>query len=175
MKTLFIGNSHTYVNDLPELFREICQEHGIPMEVTMLCRGGIGFEDHAQEPQTRFNILFGGYDYVVLQHRAHPMGDLEQMHQGAETILGWVRQAGSTPVFYQTWAAKGNETYQSTMSGIYESLGKEFGVPVAPVGDRWLAFRREHPEAELYVPDGEHASPEGSKLAAQVLFETIFA
>ena len=170
MKTLFIGNSHTYVNDLPELFRRCCQDSGIPMEVTMLAHPGIGLEDHAAEPQTRFNILFGGYDYVVLQHRAHPMGDLQKMHDGAAQILGWVKQAGSAPVFYQTWAARGNEAYQSTMSGVYEQLGAEFSVPVAPVGDTWQAAQ----DPSLYGPDGEHASPAGSLLAARVIFETIF-
>lgn len=174
MKTLFIGNSHTYFNDLPERFRRICQEHGQQMHVTMLTRGGIGLEDHAEEPQTRFNILFGGYDYVVLQHRAHPMGDLQDMHDGAAKILDWIRQAGSTPVFYQTWAARGEEAGQPAMSGVYARLGEEFSVRVAPVGDVWLAHRQQHPEQELYGPDGQHASEAGSQLAAQVIFDTIF-
>ncbi len=174
MKTLFIGNSHTYFNDLPEIFRGICQQHGIDMEVTMLTRGGIGLEDHAQEPQTRFNILFGGYDFVVLQHRAHPMGDLDLMYQGAEEIMGWIRQAGAKPIFYQTWAAKGDETFQSTMSGIYDRLGSRFHANVAPVGNRWQEQRLRDPETELYGPDGQHASLAGSTLAAQVIFETIF-
>ena len=174
MKILFIGNSHTYVNDLPELVAQLCREHGISVHVTMLTRPGIGLEDHAAEPQTRFNILFGGYDYVVLQHRAHPMGDLQQMHDGAEKILGWVRQAGSTPIFYQTWAAQGDEAYQSTMSGVYQRLGEEFSVRVAPVGDTWLRARQEDPALSLYGPDGQHASLAGSRLAAQTIFRTIF-
>ena len=174
MKVLFIGNSHTYVNDLPELFRQLCGERGIPMEVTMLAHPGIGLEDHAAEPQTRFNILFGGYDYVVLQHRAHPMGDLQKMHDGARQILQWVRQAGSTPVFYQTWAAEGNEAYQPTMSGVYTRLGEEFAVRVAPVGDTWLKKRQEDPSLRLYGPDGEHASPAGSLLASETIFTSLF-
>ena len=173
MKVLFIGNSHTYFNDMPALFKSICGQHGVDAHVVMLTKGGMGLDYHLKQEQTRFNIRYGGYDYVVLQHTAHPMGDLTVMHDAACALVKLVREAGSTPVFYQTWAKKGDEAFQSTMSGVYNDLGKELSVPVAPVGDTWQAYRLAHPEEELYWTDGEHASPEGSALAARVILETI--
>ena len=68
MRTLFIGNSHTYYNDMPGIFKEICKENGIDMQVTMLTKGGMGLDYHADNEQTRFNILYGDYDFVILQH-----------------------------------------------------------------------------------------------------------
>ena len=174
MKTLFIGNSHTYFNDMPAIFQKICKENGIDMHVTMLTQGGMGLDYHAKQEQVRFNILFGGYDVVVLQHTAHPMGDLDEMRKGAETILQWVREAGSRPIFYQTWAAKGDEAFQPTMSAVYDQLGAALNVEVAPVGNLWQQTRREDPSLELYYTDGQHASPAGSALAARVIFETVF-
>ncbi len=44
MRVLFIGNSHTYYNDMPHLFAQICQEKGIDTEVTMLAHGGKGWD-----------------------------------------------------------------------------------------------------------------------------------
>ena len=173
MKVLFIGNSHTYFNDMPALFMEICAQHGLDAQVVMLTQGGMGLDYHVRQEQTRFNIRYGGYDAVVLQHTAHPMGDLDAMHGAAVTLVSWIREAGSRPVFYQTWAKKGDEAFQSTMSGVYNSLGAELNVSVAPVGDEWQRARLAHPETELFYKDGEHASPEGSRLAARVLFETI--
>ena len=35
MRTLFIGNSHTFYNDMPNIFKEICKENGIDMQVAM--------------------------------------------------------------------------------------------------------------------------------------------
>ena len=174
MRVLFIGNSHTYRNDMPARFQEMCADYGMDVEVTLLAKGGMGLDYHAVEPQTRFNILFGGYDVVVLQHTAHPMGDLEAMRQGARTIHGWISQAGSRAVLYQTWAARGDEGAQPAMSKAYFDLGKELHIPVAPVGDVWQKERREHPEVELFCEDGSHASPAGSQLIARVIFETIF-
>lgn len=74
MRVLFIGNSHTYVNDMPELFAGMAREKGIPCEVTMIAHGGWFLHQHQKEPDVRFNILFGNYDYVVLQEHAHPFG-----------------------------------------------------------------------------------------------------
>ena len=31
MKVLFIGNSHTYYNDMPAMYQRLCREHGIDM------------------------------------------------------------------------------------------------------------------------------------------------
>jgi len=175
MKVLFIGNSHTYFNDMPALFKAFCAQKGIDAHVTMLTKGGMGLDYHLRQEQTLFNIRHGGYDYVVLQHTAHPMGDLAVMHDAACELVKIIRNAGSTPVFYQTWAKKGDEAFQSTMSGVYNSLGEELSIPVAPVGDEWQAFRLAHPEKEMYWKDGEHASPEGSSLAARVIMKTILS
>ena len=62
MKVLFIGNSHTYYNDMPHLFAEIAAYNGVELEVTMLTKGGMGFDYHVKEQQVRFNILYGKYD-----------------------------------------------------------------------------------------------------------------
>ena len=97
------GNGITGSNDMFLAVGRKAKEHGIDMHVTMLTRGGMGLDWHMKQEQTRFNIRYGGYDAVVLQHTAHPMGDLNDMKKGAETIAAWCREAGSRIVLYQTW------------------------------------------------------------------------
>ena len=172
MRILFIGNSHTYFNDLPELVRQACAQRGQQIEVCMLTHGGKGLDFHAGEPQTRFNILFGGWDRIILQHRAHPMGELAALKQGLETILPWVRQAGSRALLFQTWTRKGDEAAQQEMSGIYRALGGNGAGH--PGGAPRQEHRRLHPEVELYANDGGHAALAGSQLAAQVIAEALF-
>ena len=163
MRVLFIGNSHTYFNDLPELVRQQCARKGQPVEVCML----------THEPQTRFNILYGGWDTVILQHRAHPMGDVALLEKALDDILVWVREAGSRAMLFQTWTRQGEEDAQKDMSRVYRQLGEKHNIPVIPVGDRWQAYRREHPDAAFYRSDGSHAAPAGSQLAAQVIAEAL--
>ena len=66
MKILFIGNSHTYFNDMPYMFAELMRASGTEVEITMLTRGGQTIKGHIANEQTRFNILYGNYDYVIL-------------------------------------------------------------------------------------------------------------
>ena len=55
MKVLFIGNSHTYFNDMPYIFKLICQENNIDVDVTMLAHGYKGLLDISSK-RTRSKI-----------------------------------------------------------------------------------------------------------------------
>ena len=151
---------------------EICRENQAEVEVAMLAHGGRGWDFHLEEPEVRFNIRYGGYDAVILQHTAHPMGDLDVMARCGRKLIDWVREAGARPILYMTWTAKEDgETAQDAMSQAYLSLQQETGCEVAPVGQNWWRYHREHPETELYAADGQHASEAGSRLAAATIAE----
>ncbi|MBQ8638349.1 MAG: SGNH/GDSL hydrolase family protein [Lachnospiraceae bacterium] len=173
MRVLFIGNSHTYVNDMPRLFAELARKDGYSCEVTMITHGGWFLAQHQEDPQTRFNILYGNYDYVVLQEHAHPFGPEEKMINAAKAINQWIREAGSTPVAYMTWSEKVNPEGQARMTAAYEQMAAEIGAVLAPVGVEWWKFMKENPGVEMYAPDGEHASLTGSRLAAEVIWKAI--
>ena len=174
MRVLFIGNSHTYVNDMPQIFAEICRRSGVPTEVTMLTHGGMGWDFHEAQPEVRFNIRYGNYDAVVLQHTAHPMGDLDVMHESGTHLIEWVKEANARPILYMTWTAKRDgEAAQRAMSEPYRRLAQEFSCAIAPVGEAWWRFQSACPEEELYAADGEHASMTGSTLAAYTIASVI--
>ena len=173
LRTLFIGNSHTYFNDMPKIFQDICTENGIDMQVTMLTKGGMGLDYHAKNEQTRFNILYGDYDFVILQHVAHPMGDYEVMEEAADQIMEWIRQTKAEGCYLMTWTEKDNESFQTEMSARYRKLAKKHGCLLAPVGEVWWDTLRTDPSAGLYAEDGRHASVKGSRLAAETIFKTL--
>lgn len=60
--------------------RTIPENEQYDCEVTMIAHGGWFLEQHANEPDVRFNILYGHYDYVVLQEHAHPFGPEEKFY-----------------------------------------------------------------------------------------------
>ena len=175
MRLLFIGNSHTYFNDLPALVARQLKAKGVDAQVCLLCKGGMGLDWHAEEPQTRFNILYGNYDWVILQHRAHPMGGLALMRLGAKVISAWCEQAGAKVLLYQTWTRQGDAAAQPQMSEAYRELAESLGARLAPVGDRWQEALLNQPTQSLYNADGSHASLDGSLLAAQVIADTLLA
>lgn len=173
MRILFIGNSHTYVNDMPAILQEIAAADGYQVEVTMLAHSRFYLLEHVQQPDTEFNIRYGHYDYVVLQEHAHPFGPVEDYEQGAAILAGWAREAGSKVVLYETWSQKNNPAGQAEITQANTDLAEKLDAILAPVGERWQQKIAEEPEVELYASDGAHASVEGSTLAAQVIWESI--
>ena len=172
---LFIGNSHTFFNDMPLMVRNLAEGDGFACRVAMLSHGGWYLEQHADQPDVRFDILFGGYDYVVLQEHAHPFGPIEKYHSAAVRLNEMIRQAGSKPVIYGVWSMKAEPEMQAVMNREHRAVAEEIGALLAPVGEHWWAYKESHPELELYWEDGAHASPDGSAFAAGQIWETIKA
>lgn len=170
---LFIGNSHTFFNDMPLMVKKLAEKDGFDCRVTMLAHGGWFLAQHADQPDVRFDILYGGYDYVVLQEHAHPFGPAEKLHDAAVRLNAMIRQAGSTPVIYECWSMKKEPEVQALMNEVHRSVAEEIDALLAPVGENWWDYKESHPELELYWQDGAHASPDGSRFAAGQIWETI--
>jgi hypothetical protein len=173
LRILFIGNSHTYFNDMPQMVARRFLEEGYDCEVTMLAHGGWFLEQHVQESDVRFNILYGHYDYVVLQEHSHPFGPKEKFLNAARALNEWIREAGSKPVIYMTWAKKDEEQEQDRMTAVHKSVAKDIDALLAPVGESWWDYMRNWPDIEMYYEDGAHASERGSDFAAKYIWDTI--
>ena len=170
---LFIGNSHTYCNDMPRLVKLRADEEGYNCRVTMLAHPNWFLSQHAAEPEARFNILYGKYDYVVLQEHAHPFGPEEEFLVAAVALDKMIREAGSTPVICECWAKKDEPELQDHMNIVHRHVAEEIGALVAPVGENWRGCMENRPDLEMYDVDGAHASRAGSDFAAKYIWETI--
>ena len=171
MKVLFVGNSHTYFNDMPALFARFAElTTGERPEVTMLAYSGRDWAWHRKEYYAlRFNLMYGGYDYCVLQQAAHPYPPVESTKKFGAELIALCHHCGVAPVVYMTWAEKRFPENQQIMVEVCEALANENRTLLAPVGAVWRAIRENCPEIELYYRDGEHASPYGDFLIAAVL------
>ncbi len=174
MKILFIGNSHTFFNDMPhvvaDLYRLVKHE---TVDVTMLTIGGMSLTEHATQPQVHFNIKYGNYDAAVLQDVAHPFRGVGLLRDGLNDIIPMLNAVHAKPVLYMTWASKAAPEVQQEMADAYFACGREFDAAVSPVGLVWQKIRNEHPEIDLFYTDGEHGGAYGSYLAACVHFCTL--
>lgn len=173
LSLLFIGNSHTYHNDMPLAVQRRAEEESRNCRVTMLAHPNWFLSRHAEEPEARFNILYGRYDYVILQEHAHPFGPEEEFLNAAMALNRMIREAGSTPVIYECWAKKDEPEKQAYMNEVHRCVAAEIGALVAPVGEKWRNGRESRPGPEMYDEDGAHASCAGSDFAAQVIWEEI--
>ena len=107
MRVLFIGNSFTYVNDLPDMVK-----HLLACETTAVVRGGAYLRDFcnpADELHGKLEgaLLQGPWDYAVIQEQSfNAVGNREDFFKHAGILCARVRKAGAKPVLYSTWAYK---------------------------------------------------------------------
>ena len=175
MKILFIGNSHTYYNDLPQIVKELLEYTGVKTHGTMSTEGSKGLIYHCNRQDVNFNIRHGDYDVVVLQDKATHF-DEDEFKQGGRTLMkNSLEACPAHRVLYMIWAHRMEKEKQEIITRAYKELGEEIGADVAPAGEVWHKLLRESPEMEdmLYHPDGNHATPLGSYLAATTLFYAI--
>lgn len=172
MKILFLGNSHTYYNAMPQLVQELFVAMGQKAHVTMLAVGGKNLSYHATSASAPFNIRYGEYDIVVAQDKAGNF-DAATFFEGAKAIKNMVDESGSAFYLYMPWTARDNRAAQLDMTDAYQrfcSANKCFFAPVGEVFSRML----QSPYADmLYREDGSHATLFGSYVAAVTIFYTI--
>lgn len=173
MRVLFIGNSHTFFNDMPATFRLMVEKlTGERPEVTMIAYGGRSFQWHKDEfPAPRFALLFGDYDYCVLQQQTHPF-PAEETREPALWLMDLCRQAGTKPVLYMTWAERDKPEHLEPIRRTFRDLAAESGALLAPVGEVFAALRA-RPDIVLFWQDGAHTSPYGAYAAAATLARVI--
>ncbi len=174
VRILFIGNSHTYMNDLPAFVKLIAEEDGFTCDVTMLAHGGWYLADHVKEPQTRFNVVFGNYNYIVVQEHSHPFDRIDDYRSAVKTIASWAEKAKSKLVVFATWARKDDEASQDYMNQINREIALDNDAILAPVGEGWWRYKNSWPDLELYDEDGAHASRAGSEYAAKIIWMNIY-
>lgn len=175
MKVLFVGNSHTYFNDMPELFARFAMETaGEKPEVVMLAYSGRNLEWHRKEYfSLRFNLMYGNYDYCIIQQAAHPYPPMESTLEYGKEIINLCHQNNAVPIVYMTWAEKRFPENQQIMIETCERLAKENNALLAPIGRVWQKIQQDHNDIELFYEDGEHASPYGDFLIAATLCKIL--
>ena len=175
MKVLFLGNSHTFFNDMPELFARFAEKTtGEKPEVVMLAYPGRDLDWHRKEYfAMRFNLMHGGYDYCIIQQAAHPYPPIESTLKTGAEIIDLCHRCGVKPVVYMTWAEKRFPENQQKMIDTCEKLASENNALLAPIGSVWQSVQQSRPDIELYHTDGEHAGSYGDFLIAAVLCKLL--
>ena len=191
-RVLFVGNSYTQVNNLPQLVSDITLSMGDTMTYASNTPGGCTFEMHCHN-QSMTMICEGGWDFVVLQEQsqlpAFPMDSVElYVFPFAQQLVDSVYNHNpcAEPMFYMTWGRKNGDTEfgyppMNTYEGMdsllyarYMQMGEDNDASVCPVGRVWHYLRDHHAEIELYMSDESHPSLAGSYAAACAFYTMIF-
>ena len=183
LKVVFIGNSLTFVNDLPRVLNRVAasaspawtisadQNHlpgGSTLRSNWLSKSGSSMGTEALDLITKIKP-----DLVVLQDQSSG----PELAKYPELWHAWIRGAGARTVLFMTWGKGdfGGKLFKQTADTLeskYNKAGAQLGATVAPVGTAW---KRHYAKSavKLHSGDALHPSPHGTYLAALVFFSTL--
>ena len=185
-RILFIGNSYTYYNSLPELVKGLTKEKFSDqvIETKLVSQGGMTLQRHWQEEKAVQTIRSGNWDFVILQEQSKLgmavmidndifFGQTDLFFEYSRKFDLEIKKAGAKTVFFMPWSVRERPEEQEILTYAYSTIAKELNATLVPVGLVWDQLRI-NDKYNFYVLDGSHPSPMGSYLAATTIFSTLF-
>lgn len=176
LHVLFIGNSLTYTNDLPAVFRALAEAAGKSRPFVRAVTGpGFSLEDQWNQGDAQKAISVGSWDYVVLQQgpSASPDG-ISVLRAYTERFAKEIRAVGARPVLYMVWPSTSRPQDFDGVVQSYAGAAKAVGGLVCPAGDAWRLAWKKNPKLALYSADGLHPTAAGTYLAALSFFRLFY-
>ena len=187
VEILFIGNSYTSSNGLPDMFEKMARSGGYRVHVAMVAPGGWTLADHLRSTETLEKIRGNEWEFVVLQEQSVIPSLVntraQQMYPAVRQLHDEIKAVGADTILFMTWGrrdglpSEGHPNFTSMQAALeagYAKIGNELNLAIAPVGVAWWNGLKSAPQLDLWVEDGSHPNREGTYLAACVLYAVIF-
>jgi hypothetical protein len=186
LRILFIGNSATYVNDIPGTLANLAQKAGYSIEADSIAKGGATLAYHAA-PDTDHGKsvsqrIRDGYDIVWLQDNGNCISCEVKRRESLDAcgVLGsLISDTGARfgiyvrpPYGYERWGFDPFEQCKE-FDRHFLSVPKEFNSLNAYV-NRAFGFAIRDTKYDPWGADHGHTSCHGAYLAVCVFFATIF-
>ena len=193
-RVLFLGNSYTNRNDLPQIVSNIANSRGDTLIVDFYAPNSYTLLLHTRDANTLSIIATGNWDLVVLQEQSQrpalPSEADTRFFPNVkilDSLVNVFNPCGET-MLYMTWGRKNGDvdncgvhppvcTYvgmDSLLRLAYMQAADNNKAVVSPVGAVWRHIRQNYPSIELYNVDETHPSVAGSYAAALCFYTCIF-
>jgi len=173
-RVLFIGNSLTYVNDLPRTLADLAASVGDTIKTAMVANPDYALEDHIADGNGPKAIALGGWEFVVLQQGP---SSLEENRQNLITVTqyydGLIKRVGGRTALYMVWPSTEFIGSFPRVAGSYFYAAQAVRGVFMGAGLAWQAAWEVDATIPLYGGDGFHPSPLGTYVAALVMYERI--
>lgn len=200
MRVLFIGNSYTMFNDMPNTVAEMGRSLGYDIRPEVRGIGGASLSQHRRSAKTLRALMDGRWDAVILQdHSLRPSKHPVEVRAKALPDVRFLAQVArkhspaARIIYYATWGRRDGDQVNCPVRSIVcsydghtEALRRGYamyqaatGGRIASVGTVWQRVVHDRSGARpfdanrLWVNDGSHPSRYGSYLAAATLLRTL--
>jgi hypothetical protein len=197
LRVLFLGNSYTAYNNLPQMVKDMSAGAGKTLIIDSNMPGGMLISGHLNDPSSQQKIMQGNWDYVVVQEQSQvPTIDFfryNDMYPALTDLKLFIEQASpcAKVITYMTWGRRfgGQQcdpsgTYcsptfadfnhmQDTLTSAYLEIGNLLKIQCAPVGVIWQNILNDT-SLVLHASDNSHPNLDGSYVAACGIFSSIW-
>lgn len=177
IRVLFIGNSYTYVGNMPQIVSLLAENENIVLHTKKSVAGGAYLKDHWEGNKglkTKDLITQNHFDFVVLQDQSQSAIEIpDTTLKYVKLFCDLIRRSKAEPLLYETWARERIPQQQETIRAIYLTGAKENQARLVPVGDAWELARRLRPTIPLFGPDGSHPANLGVYLTSCIFYSTL--
>jgi hypothetical protein len=192
---LFLGNSYTYTNNMPDLLKQLALSGGDSITWDSNTPGGYTFQNHTQDANSISKINSYPWDFVILQGQsqepsvdtAYVVANVFPYAHQLDSLV-YKNDSCSQTIFFMTWGRKNGDTQncvayppvctflgmEQQLENRYLQMGNDNGAIVGPVGEAWKNAIATNPAFDLYMSDESHPSLYGSYLTACVFYATIY-
>lgn len=179
-RILFIGNSFTYGNHMPEQLRRIAATStpSAKYVVEMHVRPATTLAEHLAETDALQAIGAQDWDVVVLQDASamsFRQATRNKMRQAAETLAFAAQAQGAEVLYFAHWAPRGQSRDGSAdlhIAQTYAGLAERTGGQVAMAGLLWH-LSGSGGVGGLYAEDDHHATLKGAYVTAMAFAQAL--
>lgn len=172
---LFIGNSLTYVHDIPSIIKSMINADGGYVSYIQDTPGGSTLESHYD----KFKEITSQYKFshIVLQGQSkEPISNKQVFLNAMQLLASEVEGSNAELIVYETWCYDGEQYRYSMTEGLqasYEEAADLIGARITRSGEAFRLFEETYGfEISLYQ-DLNHQSEYGAFLSACVHYSTF--
>lgn len=197
LRVLFLGNSYTSYNNLPQLVQSLSSSAKKRLIIDSNMPGGFPISSHLNDATTLLKIKQGNWDYVVIQEQSQiPSIDYYRyngMYPALTDLKALVTQFNpcARMITYMTWGRQfggkqcdPTNTYcspvfvnfnhmQDSLTSAYMEISDLLKIQCAPVGVTWQNILNDT-ILILHSTDNSHPNIDGSYVAALTIYSSIW-
>lgn len=178
---LFVGNSLTYVGNLPGVLETLSASNGKAVVTEMLVKGGATLNDRAADSSVQKALGSAHYDFVVLQERGGDVlcfGTAFQVQDNCDSRKAHIELGravlahGAKPIVLGTFQQL--ELASRALEEKERELAEQIGAMYIPVSERFRQSQVQLPKGEWLNADKSHPGPDLVLLEAVWLYAAMF-
>lgn len=176
-RVLFVGNSLTYVGNVPAIYSALAAANGRPATSDMIVRGGATLAQRVADGSVARALAARKYTALVLQERG---GDLMcsfgpdsciQSREAIKALASLAKQQGVAVVLLGTY-----QPHPAASRNLVEkesSAAEAAGIAYIEVSEKLQLLRRVAPELAWFATDGIHPGKDLALLNAMLVHQTL--